>query len=151
MSEEISNDEFIIRRIPPSRPEIQLDYVTMKDGDRKRATSMALSLRTGENGLSCSRLTKTSPKQLLAQVGVSTSDGWTVAIWKISELPIGLKVVITPSTPPDLDPGHCEIRPIDTYTRKIQSNLAKASTILSVEDIESLKPGDIPTWPSEKT
>lgn len=151
MSEEISNDEFIIRRIPPSKPEIQLDYVTTKDGDRKRATSIALALRAGEIGLSCSRLKETSPKQLLAQVGVSTLDGWTVAIWKISELPIGLKVEITPSVPPDLDPGHCEIRPIDTYTRKIQSNLAKSSTILSVEDIESLKPGDIPAWPPEKT
>lgn len=149
MPEEIRNDEFIIRRIPPSKPDLQLDYVTNKDEHRKRATSAAVALRPGERGLSCSRLQITSPKQLLAQVGVSIAAGWNVAVWKISELPKGLNVVLTPSEPAEMDPGHCEIRPIGDYTRAIQSKLAKASTILFTEEIESMKAGDFPSWATE--
>ena len=144
MPEEIRSDEFIIRRIPPSKPQIQLDFIKPIDDRRYRATSIALALRQGETGLSCSRLRITSPKQLLAQDGVTITDGWTVAIWRVDELPTGLQVVATPSKPAELDLGHCEIRPIDRYTKALQSKLAGASVILSAEEIDSMNAGEIP-------
>lgn len=122
-----------------------MDYVTRKSETRMRATSAALFLREGERGLSCSQLAITSPKQLLAQVDASVSDGWEVAIWKVDDIPADyFEVVETPSNPPELDPGHCEIRPTTLFSQKLQSKLAKTSTILTHEEIDTLYAGDIP-------
>jgi hypothetical protein len=137
----VSGDEYILRRIPPPKP--NMNYVTEKPDKRLRATSAALYIRPSEMGLSCSRLSKTSPKQLLAQIGASSSDGWEVCIWKVSDIPEGLSVVITPSQPPDLDPGHCEIRSKD-FSDKLRSKLARASTVLTESEIDLMIPGSIP-------
>jgi hypothetical protein len=130
--DEVDGAEYIIRRIPPGTP--GQDTVLPPAGER--ATSATLMLREGEIGLSCSRLSVTSPKELLAQIDKSTADGWSVCIWKVSELPEDLYVVITPSAPPDLDPGHCEIRakPGKNFSKKLASKLAKKSRILLAGD-----------------
>ena len=139
--EPVSGDEFIIRRVPPPRP--NMDFITKKSDSMWRATSAALHRRELELGLSCSRLSKTSPKQLLAQVNASHRDGWEVCIWKVSDIPDGLTVVITPSDPPDLDPGHCEIRSKD-FNDRLRSKLARLSTVLTHAEIESMEAGDLP-------
>ena len=41
-------------------------------------------------------------------------------------------------------PGHCEIRPTTLFSQKLQSKLAKTSTILTHEEIDTLYAGDIP-------
>ncbi len=124
----VDGNEYIIRRIPPGRP--GQDTVLPPAGER--ATSATLMLREGEDGLSCSRLSITSPEDLLAQIDKSTDEGWSVCVWKVSELPEGLQVVVTPSDPPELDPGHCEIRPKRgrVFSKKLASKLAKKSKIL---------------------
>lgn len=142
--EEVPPIEFIIRRIPPSQPEASLDFVVSKNNGRFRATSGSLGVRSGKLGLSCSRLKVTSPKMLLAQLSNCNPAGWSVAIWKVSSIPAGLVVVVTPSDPPELDLGHCEIRGKPIYSRALQSKLAKSSTILTETEIDSLQPGDMP-------
>ena len=137
----VSDEEYIIRRVPPPKP--NLDFIVKKSDSRFRATSASLHRRPGEMGLSCSRLSKTSPKQLLAQINVSSRDGWEVCFWKVGDIPEGLMVVITPSQPPDSDPGHCEIRSKD-FTKKLVSKLAGASTILTEPEIDEMIPGSIP-------
>ena len=84
----------------------------------------------------------TSPKMLLSQL--SDSAGWHVGIWKVSSIPAGLIVLVTPSDPPDLDPGHCEIRGVPIYSKSLQSKFAKSSTILTEKEVDSLLPGDTP-------
>ena len=137
----VSGDEYVIRRIPPPRP--NMNFIAAKSDSRFRATSAALYRREGELGLSCSRLSITSPAQLLAQVDALIHDGWEVCIWKVCDIPAGLSVVITPSDPPDLDPGHCEIRSPE-FNDRLKSKLARASTILTHKEIETMQPGDIP-------
>ena len=137
--EPVSGDEYIIRRIPPPRP--SMDFITQKSDGLWRATSAALHRREGEMGLSCSRLAITSPKQLLAQINASVHDGWEVCIWKVSDIPEGLSVVITPSSPPELDPGHCEIRS-QNFTDRLRSKLAKASVVLTHAQVETMRAGD---------
>jgi hypothetical protein len=131
--DEVDGDEFIIRRIPPGRP--GQDTVLPPAGER--ATSATLMLREGEEGLSCSRLSITSPEKLLAQIDKSTKEGWSVCVWKVSELPEDLCVVVIPSDPPELDLGHCEIRPKPgiVFSRKLASKLAKVSKILLRGDV----------------
>ena len=141
--ERVSGDAFIIRRVSPPRPD--MDFVTRKSESRMRATSAALFLREGEKGLSCSQLAITSPRQLLAQIDASLADGWEVAIWKVAEISAEyFEVIKTPSNPPELDPGHCEIRATSTFSQKLVSKLAKASTILTQKEIETLRAGDVP-------
>ena len=118
-----------------------MDFITQKTDGLWRATSAALHRREGEIGLSCSRLAVTSPKQLLAQINASVHDGWEVCIWKVSDIPEGLSVVITPSSPPELDPGHCEIRS-QNFTDRLRSKLAKASVVLTHAQVESMRAGD---------
>ncbi|MCA9126870.1 MAG: hypothetical protein KDB22_07290 [Planctomycetales bacterium] len=131
--DEVDGEEYIIRRIPPGRP--GQDTVLPPHGER--ATSATLMLRVNEIGLSCSRKLITSPEQLLAQIGKSTEDGWSVCTWKVSDIPDDLQVVVTPSEPPELDPGHCVIRPKPgkSFTKKLASKLAKKSTIVLRGDI----------------
>lgn len=140
----VSKEEYIIRRIPPSSD--KMTYSKAKANSlnaRTRATSAALFRRPGELGLSCSRLSITSPIQLLSQVKLSHMDGWEVCVWRVSELPDGVTVIITPSVPPELDPGHCEIRSPD-FSKKLISKLAAASTILTLDQLVNMQAGDIP-------
>lgn len=131
----VSGGEFIIRRIPPGLP----DFDTTKESvNGKRATSATLGLRDSESGLSCSRINITKPLDLLEQAGKTVQDGWMVCIWKVSDIPDDLEVVVTPSEPPELDPGHCEIRakPGKKYDQKAASKLSKKSRILTAAEIE---------------
>ena len=142
--EQVSGEEFIIRRVPPSSDKMTFSKgKTDSPNARKRATSSTLNLRPLELGLSCSRLLITSPSQLLAQVNLSIKDGWEVSVWKVKDLPDGLSVVVTPSVPQELDPGHCEIRS-PCFSEKLKSKLAQASTILTDNQVEKMKAGDIP-------
>lgn len=140
----VSGEEYIIRRVPPSTG--KMTYSKGKSDSpnaRKRATSASLNRRPLELGLSCSRLIITSPSQLLAQIDLSIKDGWEVCVWKVNDLPEGLSVVITPSVPQELDPGHCEIRS-PGFSERLKSKLAQASTILTDNQVEKMKAGDIP-------
>jgi len=140
----VSGEEYIIRRVPPSTEKMTYSKNKLNSPNlRKRATSAALFRRPSELGLSCSRLSITSPSQLLAQVNVSVKDGWEVCVWRTSELPAGLSVLITPSIPQDLDAGHCEIRSPE-FSKKLISKLADASTILTADQVVNMKAGDIP-------
>lgn len=133
MTDEIvAESEFIIRRIPPSS---MMDTVKKLGDGGYRPTSATLGLRPGEKGLSCSRRCVTSPEQLLSQIGKDESDGWMVAAWQVSELPAGLEVILTPSDPPELDPGHCEIRPVsgNAFKSSLSSKLAKKGRIIFPE------------------
>jgi hypothetical protein len=140
----VSKEEYIIRRVPPSSDKMIYSKVKADSPNaRKRATSAALFRRQGELGLSCSRLSITSPIQLLSQVNLSFLDGWEVSVWRVGDLPEGLSVVITPSDPPELDRGHCEIRSPD-FSKRLLSKLAYASTILTLDQLVNIKAGDIP-------
>lgn len=66
------------------------------------------------------------------------------------DIPEGLSVVITPSQPPDLDPGHCEIRSKD-FSDKLRSKLARASTVLTESEIDLMMPGSIPNLINSQT
>ena len=130
----VSIDEFIIRRIPPGKPDFD---TVVSCGDYDRPTSATLGLRRGEYGLSCSRLAITSPAQLLAQQNCLLADGWRVCIWKVADLPAELEVIVTPSDPPGLDQGHCEIRAKSgfVYNGKLASKLAKKARILKPDEM----------------
>ncbi len=142
--EPVSKEEYIIRRVPPSSDKMIYSKVKANSPNaRKRATSAALYRRQGELGLSCSRLSITSPIQLLSQVNLPSLDGWEVCVWRVGDLPEGLSVMITPSVPPELDRGHCEIRSRD-FSKRLISKLADASTILTTDQVANMKAGDIP-------
>lgn len=135
--DEVDGEEYIIRRIPPGRP--GQDTVLPPHGERATSATLMLMLRGNETGLSCSRKLITSPEALLAQIGKSVEDGWSVCIWRVSDIPDDLHVVVTPSVPPELDPGHCEIRPKPgkTFSKKLASKLARKSAIvLRGDDID---------------
>lgn len=134
--EPVPDEKSIIRRVPPSG---NMDFVvTRKDGSL-RPTSAALFVREGEVGLSCSRSDVTTPESLLAQIEKSADVGWMVAVWKVKDLPEGLEVIDTPSDPPGLDPGHCEIRVKEghRFTPKLRSKLAKAGAIVHPKPADS--------------
>ena len=140
----VSAEEYIIRRVPPSTEKMTYSKDKLNSpNSRKRVTSAGLFRRPLELGLSCSRLSITSPSQLLAQVNVSVKDGWEVCVWKASELPEGLFVFITPSIPQEFDAGHCEIRSPE-FSKKLISKLVDASTILTADQVVNMKAGDIP-------
>ncbi len=128
----VDSNEFIIRRIPPTSEDFET-IVTRPDGT-VRPSSATLGLASGELGLSCSQLSVTSPQELLAQEPATQSGGWMIAKWQVRDIPEGLEVVVTPSNPPELDPGHCEIRPKPgiEYKPKLRTKLAKAGTILNL-------------------
>ena len=132
--ERVDGEEFIIRRIPPGNP--GFDTTMFDENGKERATSATLGLRPGEAGLSCSRFKITTPSALLAQIGVSLDDGWKVCCWKVCELPVGVEVLIVPTDPPELEPGHCEIRPL-TGKNYNNTKIAKASRVLSSDEVKS--------------
>lgn len=134
--ERVSSEEFIIRRIPAGKPGFD---TTIETASGKRASSATLGLRDNETGLSCSRLSITAPTDLLKQAGKTLQDDWMICVWKVSDLPDELEVVITPSVPKELDPGHCEIRAKQgkKYDQKAASKLARKSRILTPEEMEN--------------
>ncbi|MFV0445063.1 MAG: hypothetical protein ACK5Q5_15925 [Planctomycetaceae bacterium] len=73
-------DEILLRRIPPSRPENKTVDVDADGTERaaRNVMSPRKSRKTGEfeQGLSCSRLRLTSPRELLAALGDRDPSGW---------------------------------------------------------------------------
>lgn len=137
----VSDDDRIIRRILPSG---DIETTIVRPDGSHTPTSATLGLRHGELGLSCSLRRITSPQELLRQIGASVDDGWTVAEWRVGDLPADLEVVVTPSVPPDLDPGHCEIRPRagKTFSKRLQSKLAKQGRVLDPSEFERASTDD---------
>lgn len=141
-SERIADDEVILRRIPPST----LGMASTKElpnGDH-RATSVRLSTKPDEQGLSCTRLKLTSPQQLLAQLehdGIA-QDGWFVCRMTVSDVrSLALEVIPFPT---ERDPGHCEIRSLDSlaYPNTRNSKLAKKTRILTADEVATIRAGD---------
>lgn len=132
LADRLGETEVIIRRIPPSE---KMETVKQTNDGGLRPTSATLYLRDGETGLSCSRLSITSPVELLRQIDESTASGWSVAMWVVKDIPRDLEVVITPSDPPSLDLGHCEIRPKPgvKFSDKLASKLARKGRIVLPE------------------
>ena len=107
-AEPIADDEIILRRIPPST----LDVISTKPCSQTggfRATSIRMSTLPGEQGLSCTRLSQTSPQKLVLDLLNDSVDptGWHVCRVFVREVrSLGLEVIHKPT---DRDPGHCEI------------------------------------------
>ena len=142
-AEPIGNDEVILRRIPPTT--IGMDSTKQLPNGRLRATSVRLSTRDGEHGLSCTRLIQTSPQELLNGLVAESIDptGWLVCRLLVSEVrQLGLEVIHKPTLK---DTGHCEILGADgvlQYPNSHNSKLAKKSLILTNEEVSTLKAGD---------
>lgn len=147
--EPIGDDEVILRRIPPSevRPGLKMDSSVLRPKGGYRATSVRLSTKPGEAGLSCTRLRRTSPQEQLAEL---TKDGIDPAGWMVCRILVrdvrrlGLDVVHKPT---ERDPGHCEILgPGGTmdFPNSKSSKLAKETRILTGEEVATLKAGDLP-------
>lgn len=146
-AELIGDDEVILRRVPPSTPDVVSTKACPPTG-RLRATSIRMSTFPGEEGLSCTRLRQTSPQELLADLRNDLVDptGWYVCRMFVSEVrSLGLEVIHKPT---DRDPGHCEILGKSQSTtlafpnNKSQS-LAKRTRILTASEVVTLKAGDM--------
>lgn len=64
-----------------------------------------------------------------------------VCIWRVGDLPDDLEAISTPSNPPELDPGHCEIRAKagKIYDQRLASKLARNSRILTKQEIQEMQ------------
>lgn len=139
--QEISDDETILRRIPPT-DEVPSTQPRPEGG--LRATSARIKKKKGETGLSCSRLLQTSPRELLEQLRLDdmSPKGWMVCRIHVADVrALGLDVVYVPA---DRDPGHCEIRATASrsFSKSIPSILARKTRILTAEEVETLQAGD---------
>jgi hypothetical protein len=102
-----------------------------------------LKIAPDEEGLSCTRLKITSPRDLLGQLHLDGIDpqGWMVCRILVADVEkLGLTVRASPT---DRDPGHCEIRgtPQQSYTSGVSSKLAKGTRILTDDEVETLVAG----------
>lgn len=146
----IADDEIIRRRILPTTPGHQTIQELPGEPGRFRATSMSLKESDPGAGLSCSRLLITSPRSLLEQLRSHGFDpaGWSVAVWRAAEIR-RLRLSIE-SCPTESDSGHREIRDQDSggfpSSKSVQSKLAKASRILSRDEIDRLPAGGNLEW-----
>lgn len=133
---EISDDEILLRRIPPTCAKDRGDGYCRPNSDR-------LLPPPDHEGASCNCLLLVSPRDLLDALRAQHKDpcGWMVAAIPVRDVKkLGLRVVATPG---DL-PGHCEIRPPagTPVKRGPFTRLAKKSRILTDDEISSLKAGD---------
>ena len=138
---EISDDDVLLRRLPPNRD----GFVSMtpREGGGHRATSAFMSVRSGERGGSCSQLAITSPQDLLEQLrnqGKDPSDWHVCRIFVRDVRALGLQVVPAPT---DIDPGHCEIRPADglKFAKRTPQKLARKTRILTPAEVQTLQAG----------
>ncbi len=98
--EHIGDEESVLRHIPGG---------TTWQAVGPRITSKNFELRPGETGVSVSRIALTTPEQLLARIG-NTTTGSRIAIASVEAIrALGLDVVPDPK---DYDHGHAEIRPL---------------------------------------
>lgn len=143
----IADDEIILRRIPPSTPQMNSTKERPQPEWGHRAVSCRLSTAPGEEGLSCTRLRQTSPKSLLADL---LTDDIVPTDWLVCRIivrdvrSLGLEVIHKPT---DRDPGHCEIVGKDkakmlAFPNKKSQQLAKKTRILTTEEVAELKAGD---------
>ena len=117
----ISDDEFLIRRVPPGE-------VWQKAG--REPTSVNVELRPGEMGLSASRASITTPTALLAQIGASVGQGWLVITARVGDLrAFGLRIVPKPE---DHNLGHVEIEPaeVELSRRSVRRALIRLFTVV---------------------
>jgi len=121
----ISDDEFLIRRVPPG-------LMWQKPGPVP--SSVNVELREGESGLSASRAAITKPESLLGQIGASRDGGWLVIHAMVGELrAFGLQIVSKPETH---DAGHVEIMPgdVDLNRRSVRRALIKLFAVVTSND-----------------
>jgi len=132
----INDEQIVLRRVPPSKP--QLATCTELKSGELRATSIAMATERGEEYLSCSLLSHTTPKQLLDQLqkfGVD-SNGWMVCIFRAKDVrETGYEIFHDP-TPSD--PGHCSIsgQGGTVIPNKKLQKLAKRTRILTEDELE---------------
>ena len=116
---EIPDDEVVLRRIPATTPWL---------AEGPRVTSANFAPKPGENGISVSRLSLTSPDRLLALAPHPAA--FRIAALSVREIRgLGLDVSADPT--PD-DPGHCEIRPAEALrnSHSLRRKLARACDLL---------------------
>lgn len=150
MAEPIDDDEVILRRIPPSKlgPGVAMESTALRAEGGLRATSVRLSTRQGEHGLSCTRLRQTSPRALLDELIQEAIDpaGWMVCRIRVRDVRLlGLEVAHKPT---NRDPGHCEVVGPGgglSFPNNRSSKLAKLTRILTEDEVASLKAGDLLT------
>ena len=140
--EVIGDEEIILRRIPP--PRIGMDSTKPRPNGGLRATSLRLSVKDGETGLSCTRLQQTSPQALLNDLA---SDKIDPADWLVCRIflrdvrKLDLEVIHKPT---DRDPGHCEIlgtKGVLSFPNNKSQQLAKATRILTNEEVATMQAG----------
>lgn len=140
---EIPSDEIILRRIPPAAPDKPIMMVPIRSGGW-RASSVAIKPKMDQAGPSFTRLSLTSPRQLLDLLALQDicSEGWFVCRLKVSKVRAIDWEVIPVHHPKD--PGHCEIRPTTgtPFKNTLWSRLARQTRVLSCDEVKSLKAGD---------
>ena len=138
--EQINDAEVLLRRVPPTSDSFQT--VCDRGDGPSRAVSAAMSTRSDEEHLSCSRRRLTSPRQLLDDLRHDGIDpvGWHVCAFLVSDVrALGLEVVFTPT---DRDRGHCSITDKNglAFPNKKSQKLARRTRILAEGEIDQAPP-----------
>ncbi|MEQ8852907.1 hypothetical protein [Gimesia sp.] len=135
IEDNISDDDYLIRRISPSKP--GWDTIAKNKDGTFRASSSSMSTRPNEEHLSCSLLKVTKPQDLLDQLkdqGIEP-DGWNVALFKVGDArALGLEISLDKT---DSDEGHCLLKAeggLD-YPKIAGKKIAKKTRILNADEI----------------
>lgn len=141
----VSSDDILIRRVPPTS-DANVSIVKTDSG-RFRAVSGRMTVRDGEEALSCSLLRITSPTQLLEYLRHENIDptGWEVCAFRAQDVrDIGFEIEFTPIEGKDI--GHCGIfnpgKGGPSFPDSKASKLAKRTIVLSIDEIKD--PSRIP-------
>lgn len=132
----------MVRRIPP-RP-----HCTQPVDGQLAATSFSLQPKKGEAGSSFSCFPPTTPLALLKLLRPPHDPVEWLVVWVTADEArrCGLGVV---SVPTPEDPGHCEVRPSESTTKKSWTLLAKmtAGRVFNYEAAVPMKETkDLPRW-----
>ena len=138
-TQEISSDDILIRRVPPTS-DSNVSIVPTKSG-RFRPVSGRMTVRRDEEALSCSLLRITSPTQLLAYLYDENKDptGWHVCAFRVRDVhSVGFEVEFTPIHGGDI--GHCGIRNCGkggpSFPDSKAKKLAERPIVLNMDEIQ---------------
>ena len=136
----ITDDDILIRRIPPSKESFQT--VVQGANGRQRAVSSVMTVRDQESDLSCSLLRITSPQLLLDHLRAQQKDpaGWLVCAFRVCDLK-AIGFTVEPSPIPDGDLGHCSVRNPEsnggpTFPSAMAKKLSKITVVLNDDEVQ---------------
>ena len=158
----IGPDDIVIRRVPPSQPNLVTHY--FDERGIERPTSLATRPRRNqetkeyESSLSCSWLKITSPAELLGHLrqlkNPKDPTGWRVCCFRVGDIELlgdgsggTLKVRHEPELTPPVDLGHCGIYGSDgracPRSNGVINRLAKIARMLTEEEVANTTAGDV--------